>query len=420
MKILYITPFVQHPAMKTSFRHYYFLRELARRHEITLLTPAKTPVPDAVMEEIRGQTTRMEVFDAVRPPRTRSHALLRPLYEAVRKVKQALRHRAVLREMRRVFQTLVGEGTYDLVLFHGRSVFPAIDGCDELPVVLDFCDATSTRIRGRIRHSAAVKRPLYWLRYLMARRLERRMVDASPHIAFISMRDREAIFGPDSDALVIPNAVDTDYWCRTAHEPDPATIVFHGGMDYRPNADAAIQLIRQVLPRIREERPDVELLIVGRDPLPELIEAASELSGVTVTGAVDDVRPYLERATVYAAPIRFGAGQQNKLLEAMAMEIPVVTTSVGTDGLWVGAEAPPVITENEVDDMSRQVLRLLEDADERERLGTAGRSYIVRNFGIEQCGEALERLCYAAMGDGEPVPAGAAAAARTNVGRDHG
>lgn len=398
MKILYITPFVQHPAMKTSFRHYYFFRELARRHDLTLLTPAKSAVPDEVMDELRQQASRVILFDAIRPPRSAWHPVLRPAYEVVRKVRHALRHRAMVRGMTRRFEELARAGAYDLVVFHGRSVYPVIDGFDRLPVVLDFCDATSTRIHGRMRHSPLHRRPLYRLRYHRSRRLERRMVASTPHLAFISERDREAVLGPESDAVVIPNAVDTEYWSRSGSTPEPATIVFHGGMDYRPNVDAALVLIRSILPALRARRPDVRLLIVGRDPLPELVEAAGRADGVELTGSVPDVRPYLERATAYAAPLRFGAGQQNKLLEAMAMEVPVVTSSVGAAGLRVGPERPPVVVEDDPEAFVAEVLRLLEDRDERERLGATGRAYITRNFGVESCVEALEALCRAAVG----------------------
>lgn len=399
MKILYITPFVQHPVMKTSFRHYYFLRELAREHDITLLTPAKSPVPAEVLAELRSQVDRLMVFNAVTPPRSRRHRLLRPAYEIGRKARQLWTRRVLLREMKRAFGELVQDGSYDVVVFHGRSVFPVIRGVAKPPVVMDFCDATSTRILGRMRHSPLHRRPIHWLRYAHTRYLERRMVETSPHVAFISCRDREAILGPDSEALVIPNAVDLEYWHRSAPPTGGATLVFHGGMDYRPNVDAALHLIRRVLPRLRERRTDVELLIVGRDPAPELVEAAGRAPDVTVTGSVPDVRPYLERATVYVAPIRFGAGQQNKLLEAMAMEVPAITSSVGEAGLRVGSMKPPVIVEDDVDAFVASVLRLLDDPGKRARLGAAGRSYIADNFGIDSCVGALESLCRDAVED---------------------
>jgi polysaccharide biosynthesis protein PslH len=398
MKILYLTPFVQHPAMKTSFRHYYFLRELARRHHITLLTPTKSPVPMEVLDELRTQAEQVLIIDAVRPPRKTRRPLFSAAYEVGRKAQQLVRHRAMIREMRKTFLRLVREEQFDLVIFHGHSIFRVIDGCKAPPVVLDCCDARSARLRGRMRHAALHTRPLHWLRYLHARHVERRMVQSSPHVAFISCRDRDAILGPSSCAPVIPNAVDLEYWHRSSASADPATIMLHGGMDYRPNVDAALHLMRSVLPRLHAFRPDVRLLIVGRDPLPDLSDAAAAMAGVVVTGAVSDVRPYLQRATVYAAPLRFGAGQQNKLLEAMAMGVPVVTTSNGADGLRVGAELPPVIVEDDVDAFVAGIVRLLDDGAERDRLAASGRAYIAEYFAIDRSVRVLEDMCIAAAG----------------------
>lgn len=405
MKILYITPFIQHPLMKTSFRHYYFIRELAKRHDITLLTPTKSPVPTAVLAELRSQATKVVIVDAVRPARKRRHRFLRPLLEAGRKAQQMVRQRKLIRHMRKVFLGLVRSERFDVVVFHGHTIFGVIDGWKGVPLVLDVCDATSTRIRGRMRHATIHTRALHWVRYLVARGVERRMVRSSPHVIFISRRDRDAVLGPVSRALVIPNAVDAAYWRRAVPTPGAFTLVFHGGMDYRPNADAALHLIRQIFPRLLEARPDVRLLIVGRDPLPELLDATAAMPHVTVTGAVRDVRPYLERATIYVAPLRFGAGQQNKLLEAMAMEVPVVTSANGADGLRVGAEEPPVLIEDDPDGFAAAVLRLMGDETERKQLGEAGRKYICEFFSVARSARILEDACIAAAETASSVEA---------------
>ncbi len=102
-------------------------------------------------------------------------------------------------------------------------------------------------------------------------------------------------------------------------------------MNYAPNVDAALHLIRDILPLVQREIPDARALIVGHSPRPALV-AEGQRPGVTVTGFVDDVRPYLEEATVFVAPLRFGAGIQNKLLEALAMELPVIASPLAAQG----------------------------------------------------------------------------------------
>ena len=161
-----------------------------------------------------------------------------------------------------------------------------------------------------------------------------------------------------------------------------------------------IQAIEKILPHIRKSVPDVQLFIVGRDPSTALIEAARNAPGVTVTGFVDDMRPYLEQASVYVAPLRFASGMQNKLLEAMAMEIPVVTTPIGAQGIQVeGIEELPVYVAQGEIEFARSVVELLKNKKERVRLAAAGRNYTDQHFDWSRSAAQLEQLCMEAVAD---------------------
>jgi glycosyltransferase involved in cell wall biosynthesis len=169
-------------------------------------------------------------------------------------------------------------------------------------------------------------------------------------------------------------------------------------MNYAPNEDAALHLIDGILPRVRRSIPDAELLVVGRDPTPALLERSRRLPGVTVTGFVEDLRPYLERAAVCAAPLRFGAGVQNKILEAMAMEVPVATTSIAAAGLRVdGAGEPPLCVADDEERFAASLVRLLQDPEERARLAREGRRFVEDHFVWARQAEELEKLCHEAV-----------------------
>jgi polysaccharide biosynthesis protein PslH len=418
MNVLYLTNSVQHPAMHSTFRHYYFLKDLAREHEVTLLTLSKAPVPHSVMAELRRDAAHVHVIDATRPARSWRHPKLRLPAEVVRKASYRLRERAALRCMNETFWRLTRESTFDVVVSHGHSVAAIADQRHGIPLVLDICDATSELLRGRIKHAPVPTRPVHWLRYRQTLALEQRMIRATPYVSFISCRDRDALVWEDSSARVIPNAVDTEYWCRADTQSPNKVLMFHGAMDYRPNVDAATQLIREVLPRIQQRDPEVQAVIVGRDPDPGLLDAAANARGVVVTGRVADIRPYLNRATVYAAPLRFGAGQQNKLLEAMAMSVPVVTTSNGAMGLRVGPEPPPVVVADDVDEFALAVLALLNRAGDRIAAGARGRQYIAEYFSVERNCQLFTDMCVEAARHGpcsRQLPISASARA-TGVG----
>jgi glycosyltransferase involved in cell wall biosynthesis len=161
-------------------------------------------------------------------------------------------------------------------------------------------------------------------------------------------------------------------------------------MAYEPNRDAAVRLVSRVLPLVREQVPDAEVVLAGRDPGPALVALGRAAGGVTVTGLCPDLRPHVEAATVYCAPLRFGAGIQNKLLEALALEVPIVTTSLAAAGLRAGDAEPPVVIADDDDAIAAAVVRLVRAPDERAAVAAAGRRYVERHFSWERSAQAIE------------------------------
>jgi polysaccharide biosynthesis protein PslH len=155
----------------------------------------------------------------------------------------------------------------------------------------------------------------------------------------------------------------------------------------------------QIAPQVRQSIPNLEILIVGRDPAPELQAKARQYPNVTVTGFVDDVRPYLESAALFVAPLRYASGTQNKVLEAMSMSLPTVVTSVVADGLRMDEAAePPVAIADLPSDFATVITRLLQRPSERETLALRGREYVENHFIWSRSAEKLERMCHAALG----------------------
>jgi glycosyltransferase involved in cell wall biosynthesis len=132
--------------------------------------------------------------------------------------------------------------------------------------------------------------------------------------------------------------------------------------------------------------------------LPELVNMAQRYPDVTVTGAVDDIRPYLERADVFVAPLRFASGVQNKVLEAMSMEVPVVTTPVVAAGLCVDDVEPQLVIGRTAEEIAARIVRLLAHAEERARLSTEGRRFVEAHCSWCRSAKKLEELCVAAVG----------------------
>jgi len=406
MRILHITPALQHPRVRGPHRHYHFLRELAARHDVTLLTLIRDHVADDDLREVGGYTDRLLAFNVNGAAPVPARGMLGYVPAIGPRLEKHLQVQGGLRDMRRAFRRLTAEGDYDVVLFHGKSVFPVIDGWQGGPVVVDFCDATSMRLASRLRATRGLAHLWLRLRHWRALRVERKLLGLTPHVAFISPRDRAAINGAGDPSPIIPNGVDLDYWTRsTPVDPPGQRIVFTGVMDYAPNDDAARYLVEAIVPRVRRAIPDLEALVVGRSPGPALRALGAGAEGVRVTGFVDDMRPYLESARVFAAPLRHASGMQNKILEAMAMGVPVLTTPVAADGIKVDGEEPPVWVASGDAAFAARLVELLSDAEARARLASAGRRFVESRFVWPQSAAMLEALCARAVATARRSPA---------------
>ena len=366
---------------------------------MTLLALSRTPITPEAWNEINDYVDgRLWVFEAQKPRKSHTSHGKHPFDSWRRNSKWRWSIRRALLQMREKLRALAGTSNYDLVLFHGKDVFPVIENWTGLPLVVDFCDATCSRIRQSLLYARPLELPRLFLRYVRQRRTDQRLLHKTRHVAFISARDRDSVAGSGSPARIIPNGVDLTYWTRRSGYPNNPCIVFTGVMDYAPNADSAMYLIEQILPRVRASLPDLKVLIVGRDPLPELVEASRRYSDITVTGTVNDIRPYLERASVFVAPLRIASGTQNKVLEAMAMGVPVLTTPVVAAGLRTGgSHEPPVRVAKGKKALAEGLISLFHNPPERTCLADKGRRFVQEHFDWKRSSESLEEMCLEAV-----------------------
>ena len=213
------------------------------------------------------------------------------------------------------------------------------------------------------------------------RRAEGDLACRFDHLLVTAPSDRKAMLGlvplkkSPSEISVLPNGVDLEYFHPTTEfQRDPETIIFSGKMSYHANISMAKYLVDEIMPRIWKSRPAARLYIVGKDPAPA-IKKMTRNSLITVTGTVDDIRPFLWRATVSVVPLLYGAGIQNKILEAMATGTPVVTTCEALSAL----QAQPgkdLLVSNDPDGFSQAVLRLIANRDLWQKTADTGVTYV--------------------------------------------
>ena len=393
LRILYLVNGYPWPLTSGYLRHYYLIEELARRgHRVSLLAIVPTDLQPADRAALEPFTERIVTVASDR----RSRTLRRRI---VGRVRALVRGEAASRELGRAAAALLRDVPHDVVLFSGKRTYPALKAAADLPLVADLCDATSSRVRGSLRYARSARIPVLLIDYLEVRRIERALVKRAGHLLFASVRDRDVLLDARdrARATVVPNGVDVAFWRRAEGVGlGRNEVVFTGAMDYPPNTDAALLLIREILPRVRVEIPDAHLSIVGRDPTAALVEAG-QAPGVTVTGLVPDMRPYLSAAAVFAAPLRFGAGIQNKLLEALAMGVPIVASPNAAAGLATADGArPPLMVAVGPEAFAARLVQLLRAADADSTPSAAGRAYVERSFVWATSGELLDGIVRAA------------------------
>jgi glycosyltransferase involved in cell wall biosynthesis len=196
---------------------------------------------------------------------------------------------------------------------------------------------------------------------------------------------------------VVPNGVDEQYFSPVSTELQSGSMVFTGSMDWRPNQDGVRYFIEEVFPLILQKTPSATFTIVGRKPPLWLVELAERTNGVTVTGTVDDVRPYIARSALYVVPLRVGGGSRLKILEAFAMNKIVLSTSVGAEGLDV-EENVHILLRDTAEAMADTACQILADQERFARLGDAGRDLILQHYTWDAIARVMDNLWGRARG----------------------
>ncbi len=379
--LLYLVHRMPYPPDKgDKVRSYHLFMHLAARHRVFVGTFVDDPADEAHVETLRSMCA--DLCAVKLDPRAARLRSLAGLATGEALTVRYYRHAG----LRQWVERIAAEQSIDAVVIFSSAMAQYADGLAGVPLLADMVDVDSAKWRS---YSDAHRWPMSWLYRREARRLlaYERSVARRAQRTFLVTEQEAALFrdlAPDSALSVeaMGNGVDAEYF-----KPDPARVspfatgtlpvVFTGAMDYWPNIDAVEWFVRDVLPTLRVQWPQVHFHIVGRSPATAVKVLAS--SHVTVSGTVPDVRPYLQHAAVVVAPLRLARGIQNKVLEAMAMGRPVVASADCAapieaqfgDELLVATDAP---------DFVRQVSSLLADGERARAIGAAGRRRVVAGY----------------------------------------
>ncbi len=382
MRILFLTPQLPYPPQKgTALRNWGLIDGLKARHQISLLSfhgchrDAELPLPltDACQR----------VVTVPQPERSMRHRL----WDMISSRRPDMACRLASPRFARELADWLAREPFDIVQIEGIELAPYIDvvkAADQDPLIV-FDDHNCeyllqrrvflTDLSAPARWPGAAYSCVQWLRLCNYEAQVCRRVDSVLAVSEADARALERLI-PHLNPRVVPNGIDTRRYRPTQSGAGVRknALVFTGTMDFRPNVDAVLWFVQEVLPLVQSDIPDVHLYVVGQRPHRRL-EPLKANGGVTLTGWVEDVRPYIARADLYVAPLRMGGGTRLKLLEAMAMGKAVVATRLGAEGYPV-TDGRELVLADTPEDISARIVSLLRSPAHRAALGRRARAFV--------------------------------------------
>lgn len=382
-----------------KIRTYNIVKELKRHHHITFLALCPSGTPDSV-REAASEYSHEQVWLPWEEPSKRGllfglqilkNLCFSRLPFVIEKYRSPL--------MRKAIRSLVESGQVDLILcdFLTPSInLPAPGGVPGPRTVLFQHNVESVIWQRTCEQARDPLRRAYfdqqWKRMLA---YEKRACASFDSVLAVSESDSQIFrteFGLQNIAGAVPTGVDTDYFAVAGDAARrPLSLVFLGSMDWMPNIDGATYFMEEIFPALRSAFPGVSLKIVGRNPAPAIRELAVKHPEVSVTGTVPDVRPHLADCQVMIVPLRVGGGTRIKIFEAMATGIPVVSTSIGAEGLPVEHGRHALLADSPAD-FAAAVSRLFTDDTLRRSLAVAARNLVARHYGWPAVTAVFQRL----------------------------
>lgn len=388
MKLFVLLSRVPYPLEKgDKLRAYHLVKRLAQRHDIFLCCLSDQPVAPGAVEHLRGFCQHIEV---VHLPRWRIVLkLVNAVFTRLPFQVSYFHHKAAQRQV----DAAIDRFKPDHVFCQLVRTTEYVRARWNLPKTLDYMDTLSKGMERRTETTS------FWLRPLLraeTRRLiayENLMFDLFDHCVIISAQDRDYLYHPGrTDMAVIPNGVDTGHFHPPQRGQEPHyDLLFTGNMNYPPNIDSVLFLANRVLPLVRKERPNTSLLISGVDPSARVRELAERDPLTTVTGWVKDIRASYADARIFVAPMQIGTGLQNKLLEAMAMRMPCITSPLANNAVGA-APGVAILIGTEPEEHARNILHLLNSPEERDRIAVNGHRFVHQRFDWQRSADVLDAL----------------------------
>lgn len=384
MKLFVLVSRIPYPLEKgDKLRAYHQVNLLARRHKVHLCCLTDTPVHPEARKELE------KICDEVSILKLNRLLIIWRMCLAFFSDKPFQVHYFYQWKIHRKILRLIARSKPDHIYCQLIRTTEYIKNVHTIPKTLDYMDAFNKGMERRIKES-----PWYskWFLRNESQRLvayENLIFDYFENHTIISEQDRKLIFHPERDSIaVIPNGVDFNFFMPKSSEKN-YDLLFTGNMSYAPNVNSAIYLIDKILPLVKESVPNVKLLIAGVSPHRSLVEKQSD--NVIISGWMEDIRDAYWQSKIFVAPMLIGTGLQNKLLEAMSMELPCITSTLANNALG-GEPGKHLLVAKSEKEYAAMIIDLLKNEDMARQLGKGGGDWVRENYDWKASVDLLDNL----------------------------
>lgn len=387
MKILYVCHRFPYPPQRGGkIRPFNMIKHLSKSHEVTVASPVRSKKEAEagaglagycaayITEVITGPLAMLNIARslAANQPSSMGYFYSGALYKRI--------------------QEAINKTRFDLIFVHCSSVAQYVEQVRGVPSIIDFGDMDSQKwaIYGDVRNFPV--NLVYRMEGTRLQKAETRLAGLFDYCTCTTFEEMRTLrsYGVDTPTDWFPNGVDMDYFTPGTEPYEPDTICFMGRMDYYPNQECMQEFCARTLPLIKAKRPNLKMYIVGANPS-AAIKKLGTIPGVTVTGSVKDVRPFVHKCAVNVAPLNIARGTQNKILEALAMGVPTVASVQAA----MGIDAVPgehFLTGSSPEEYAEAVVGLLSNSELRRKYSEAGRARMLSHHGWEGSMEKLDRI----------------------------
>ncbi|MBT4774548.1 MAG: glycosyltransferase [Crocinitomicaceae bacterium] len=372
MKLLVLLSRIPYPLDKgDKLRAYYQLKQLSRDFEIKVVALDDSNSSERDQEKLRNE------FDIQFVKLSKTVIYLK-MFRALFSDKPFQVHYFFQRSANLKVKEIVSEFKPDHIYCQLIRTAEYVKNIHSIPKTMDYMDAFSKGMDRRISQNRGIKKFLIKAEASRLLKYENLIFDYFENKTIISSQDQSLIYHPERNSIkVVPNGVDFDFFNPDQSPNQTFDLVFTGNMSYPPNVDGALFLVNEIMPIVWKKMPKAKVLIAGAKPTTAI--TSLKCSNVVVSGWVDDIRESYSSSSVFIAPMRIGTGLQNKLLEAMSMGVPCITTAFANNALKA-VNGESILIGNSKESLAELVINLLNDSVLRKNLSIAGRAFIEANY----------------------------------------